>query len=344
MAATLPSATAAIAEPTPTPTADAPKEVKSVTQIDKQQIRDALTASRAQAKQAKARGISAATGEDLARQTERDSVVNEAAKHGIRYQSTDIDVLQLGGKLQITVPRDIEIESAVVTEYSDGSISADVEDSPLVPAEEAASVDPNPNLATAAEAPYEQMTDSGSYKITLLDAGTMWAYWERWVTKYDGNASYNYYASKRHAYSQPLEIDGLNWSVSGQFINSYPKPGYENVFLANLGSAPGSDNAHCGSGTLQVNMGPIEVGFPIPITCDDTDVTLGSPGRYNMYWSQPYVVTGGNKETAYVQSVKVPQGAEVRWSYQQRLEMIRWSAPSKDCGSTNSNKVCDPNG
>ncbi|MFF4779648.1 hypothetical protein ACFY05_43235 [Microtetraspora fusca] len=90
-------------------------------------------------------------------------------------------------------------------------------------------------------------------------------------------------------------------------------------------------------------MGPINVGYALPISCDEYDMTIGSPGRYSLKWSTGWFIQQGNQEASYVQSVKVPHGAEVRWSYKQRLEMARWTYPSIPCSSTNSNQVCDPN-
>ena len=296
-------------------------------------------------KSIKSRGVASAA--EALHQSSRAEFIGDVALKGKVYRPADLDVLQFA-KVRVVVPRDVEIEHISVTEEAGGKAVVEVADTPVVPEGEraaAAAVDPVAGQA-AAEAPYDLMLEAGMYRVTLLGYGHMDAHWERWVTKYDGNSSWNYYGVRRQAYAQPQAPSG-GWSkwVTRMYMNSYPKPGYESSFTANLAQAPGGDNLVCGSIGIALPMGPVELSGSLNITCESYDMTIGSPGRYTMDWTNSALLPrGGNTNTAYAQTVRVPQGASVFWSYQQRVEFAKSDgfppAETGGCSSTNSNQVC----
>lgn len=306
-------------------------------------IQAKIRASREKDQKAQARGLAQAEVDD--RRARRSKFVREtAAATGKVYDPEDVDLLELGGDLRMFAPRDVEIKKVSLKVYTDG-YEALVEDSPYVPANERELLAEG-QAAVAAE-PYPLKTASGNYRLEVDGKTLMNATWERWVVKNDGNGSYNYYATKRRGYVEPLDT----WTsvIQQMYMSSYPGSGYSDVFLWNEENAPGGSYENCGGGyNLGVSAGPIWVfSVTIPGSCVYVNVTHPTPGRYAMSYEPDGSTAFDTGSAEYGQSVAVPQGAEVRWGYTQQLVSYTPGAGNAVCKTSGQpanggggNKVC----
>lgn len=296
--------------------------------FDGNRIKDKIKDSRAKDLKAKNRSLSQAEADD--RRGKRDKFIRDtAAATGKTYAPGEVDLLELGPDLRMYAPRDVEIKKVSLKVYEDG-YEAYVEDSPYVPANEQALLAAE-GMAAAAEPPYPLRTASGNYRIEVDDKALMNATWERWVIKYDGNSSYNYYATKRRGYLDPL--DTWTSTIEEMYMSSYPGSGYSGVFLWNDENVPAGSYENCENGyNLSLSAGPVYAfNIAIPGDCVDVTVSHPDPGRYAMTYEAEGYSSGGAE---YGQSVVVPQGAEVRWGYTQQLQSYTPGAGSTICKIT----------
>ncbi|ACZ87517.1 hypothetical protein Aros01_06792 [Streptosporangium roseum] len=295
--------------------------------FDSNQIQAKLKDSRAKDHKARTRGLPQAEVND--RQEKRSKFIREtAASTGKTYKHSEVDLLDLARDFRVYVPRDIEIKKINVKFYQDG-YEANIEDSPYAPADEQELL-ADKGTSVAAE-PYPLRTASGNYRLEVSDKTLMNATWERWVVKNDGNGNYNYYATKRRGYVEP--IDSWTAVIQHMYMSSYPGSGYGGVFLWNDSNIPGDSGPNCGPGySLGLAAGPIYVfNVSIPGDCVNITISAPNPGRYSLM----YEPDGSNQFEAgsaeYGQSVVVPQGAEVRWGYTQQLMVYTPGAGNTIC-------------
>ncbi|MFG6192758.1 hypothetical protein [Nonomuraea sp. JJY05] len=298
--------------------------------FDSNQIKTMVRASREKDRKARTHGLSRA--EVDSRQAKRSKFIREtAAATGKTYASSEVDLLELGPDLRMYTPHDVEIKKINIKAYKDG-YEAYVEDSPYVPANEQELLAAG-DVSVAAE-PYPLRTASGNFRLEVVDKTLMNATWERWVVKNDGNGNYNYYATKRRGYVEP--IDPWTSQIQSMYMSSYPGSGYSDVFLWNDENVPGASYENCGSGyNLGVSAGPIAVfNITIPGTCTYVNVTHPNPGRYAMSYEPDGDAQFDTGAAEYGQSVVVPQGAEVRWGYTQQLVSYTPGAGNTICKSS----------
>ncbi|GGS74065.1 hypothetical protein GCM10010156_36260 [Planobispora rosea] len=298
--------------------------------FDSNQINTMVRASREKDRKARARGLSQA--EIDSRQSKRSKFIREtAATMGKTYTPSEVDLLELGPDLRMYAPRDVEIKKISIKAYKDG-YEAYVEDSPYVPANEQDLLAEG-DASVAAE-PYPLRTASGNFRLEVVDKTLMNATWERWVVKNDGNGNYNYYATKRRGYVEPLDT----WTslIQSMYMSSYPGSGYSSVFLWNDENVPGGSYENCGAGyNLGVAAGPIAVfSIAIPGSCTYVNVTHPDPGRYAMSYEPDGGAQSDTGAAEYGQSVVVPQGAEVRWGYTQQVVSYTPGAGNTICKSS----------
>ncbi|MET7398881.1 hypothetical protein ABZS66_35880 [Dactylosporangium sp. NPDC005572] len=306
------AATPAAAAPKPASKKDKGALLGELT-FDSNRIKAKIKDSREKDLKAHTRSLSQADADD--RQEKRSKFVRDtAAATGKTYAPADVDLLELGPDLRMYAPRDVEIKKISLKVYEDG-YEAYVEDSPYVPANEQALL--AEGSAAVATQPYPLRTAAGNYRIEVAGKALMNATWERWVIKYDGNSSYNYYATKRRGYIDPL--DTWTSEIQEMYMSSYPGAGYSGVFLWNDENVPGASYTNCNpSYNIGASAGPVAVfSISIPGDCVYVNVSHPDPGRYAM----TYEAAGFDSGSAeYGQSVVVPQGAEVRWGYTQQLQ------------------------
>ncbi|MFI9561351.1 hypothetical protein [Nonomuraea endophytica] len=308
--------------------------------FDKSQLKVAIKHSREKDTKAVINGLGAA--EVAARADKRDNFIRGAASSsGKTYNRTEVDLLELGREIVFYAPRDVEINRVNLKFYEDGLLEAEVDDSPYSPANEREIV---ADATASAAAPEKVRTASGNYRLEVQDRGYMNATWERWVVKNDGDPTYNFYATKRRAYTDTL--DSWTSGIQSMYMSSYPGAGYQDVFLWNDENVPGSDYENCGPGyQLGLGAGPIWVfNVSIPGDCVSVDVAAPDPGRYSLMWDPSgFTLNSGSAE--YGQSVVVPQGAEVRWGYTQQVTVYggrNWTCKSSGQPSNGQggNKIC----
>ncbi|MFF4352903.1 hypothetical protein [Streptomyces sp. NPDC001530] len=329
--------------------APAASEGDTVISISADQFRQARAKSRA----ADAKALRTASAAAPARERERTSYLRESRRQGVDDVSrADIDVVDLGHDLLLTLPTETDIKSVTVTKQDDGRFSAEVEDVPQAfgadsSAASAASVGTDAGTAAVqGEIDCPLTSSTGQWKLTMLGVGYMYAYWQK--CKAGSTSTHDVWVYKRWAVGRPVDVPGDDWSVVGMYLGSYAKPGHESKFLSNIDQQPRTTQSRCddvfnATVTTGVPGFGVEVSFPIK-DCTDYTVSWGStPGKYSVYMDQGFSYHDGDQEAEYAQAVKIKKGQTPYWSDRQRIEWARWTLPTIPCESVNSNKVCDPN-